>query len=65
MVFALYASSVSILFMYLFEDNMWAFMFFGLLNVIAINVADKQYEKLKNRVEELERSQNEKKEGAK
>lgn len=64
MVFALYSSIISILFMHLFEDNMWAFMFFAFLHAIAINVAFKRYEKLINRVEKLERSQKEKKEGA-
>lgn len=60
MAVALY---VSILFMHLFEDNMWAFMFFAFLNAIALMVADNQYEKLINRVEKLERSQEDKKGG--
>lgn len=42
---------------------MWAFMFFGLLNAIAINVASDRYDKLIHRIEKLERSQAEKKEG--
>jgi hypothetical protein len=46
--------------MHIIEDNMWAYMFFALLNAIAINVAFKRYEKLINRVEELERSHDEK-----
>lgn len=64
MILALYSSVICILFMHLFEDNMWAFMFFALLNAIAINFASDRYEKLIHRIEKLERSQDEKKGGS-
>ena len=64
MIWAIYSSIICVLCMHIIEDNMWAYMFFALLNAIAINVAFKKYEKLINRVEKLERSQKEKKEGA-
>lgn len=64
MVFALYASVISILFMHIFEDNMWAFLFFSLLNCIFINIAYVRYANLINRIEKLECSQHEKNGGA-
>ncbi len=64
MIWALYSSIICVLCMHIMEDNMWAFMFFALLNAIAINVAFKRYEKLINRIEKLERSQDEKKGGS-
>lgn len=64
MIWWLYLSTCCILLMHLFEGNMWVFMFFALLNVIAINIAFDRYDKLIRRIEKLERSQDEKKKGA-
>ena len=61
---AVFTSNICVLLAYHFMDNMWASMLFVLLNAIAINVAFDRYDKLMHRIEKLERSHNEKKEGA-
>ena len=64
MIWGLYFSTLCIVLIWICKDNVWAFMFFGLLNAFFVNFASDRYDKLMHRIEKLERSQAEKKEGA-
>lgn len=64
MLVGLYISAACIVLMHVFENNMWAFLLFAVLNSVAINFAFIQYDKLKDRIEKLEHPQDEKKGGA-
>lgn len=63
MIGYLYLSFFCIMFMHLFENNMWAFLFFGVLNSIFVGNACNRYDTLLNRIKKLEDSQAEKKDG--
>lgn len=64
MLIGIYLSAVSVVCMHIFENNMWAFLLFAVLNCVGLGIARDQYDKLTDRIKKLEHPQDVKKEGA-
>lgn len=65
MLIGIYISAVCVVCMHIFENNMWAFLLFAVLNSVGIGIAQDRYKELMDRIKKLEHPQDEKKEGEK